>query len=136
MSNSNSELINTLKKASDGLLCMSEADYPFEVFLWEALGREALTPEKLLHHINHPKDISVEVENLDYFFEIATQEQNWHDSEEKETIKKYQNLVKTLKDNLTDIKVYRVGTVNIDVYIVGKTPSGGLAGLSTKLIET
>jgi hypothetical protein len=32
--------------------------------------------------------------------------------------------------------VYRLGTVEIDVYIAGKTPSGDLAGVSTKVVET
>lgn len=136
MNNSNSELIDTLKSSSDGLLCMSESDYPFEVLVWESLGKEELTNEKLLDVTNHSKDTPVEVEDCDYFFEIATQEQDWHGSEEKETVKKYQNLVKTLKERLSDIKVYRVGTINIDVYIVGKTPLGNLAGLSTKVVET
>jgi len=44
--------------------------------------------------------------------------------------------VETLKSHLTDIKVYRLGERSIDVYIAGKTPSGDLAGLSTKVIET
>lgn len=136
MNNSNLELIDTLKKASDGLLCMSESDYPFEVFLWEAMSKEALTSEKLLEQTNHSKDTPVEVEDFDYFFEIAAQEQDWHTLKEKETVNKYQNLVKTLKEKLSDVEVYRIGTVNIDVYIIGKTPSGNLAGLLTKVVET
>jgi len=136
MNNSDSKIIDTLKKAADGLLCMSESDYPFEVFLWESLGKEELTTEKLLEQTNHPKDTPVEVEDCDYFFETATQEQDWHGPEEKETVKKYQNLFKTLKECLTDLKVYRVGTINIDVYIVGISPSRNLTGLSTKLVET
>lgn len=51
-------------------------------------------------------------------------------------MQKFQTLVTKLKDNLTDIKVYRLGTIDIDVYIVGKTPSGDLAGIFTKVIET
>ena len=31
---------------------------------------------------------------------------------------------------------HRVGILNIDVYIVGVTPGGALAGLSTQLVET
>jgi hypothetical protein len=34
------------------------------------------------------------------------------------------------------LQVYRVGNIEIDVYIVGVTDGGGLAGLSTKLVET
>ncbi|MBD2534367.1 hypothetical protein H6G97_34580 [Nostoc flagelliforme FACHB-838] len=49
---------------------------------------------------------------------------------------KFKLLVKTLKDNFTDIKVNRIDTISIHVCIVGKTPSGDLAGISTKVVKT
>lgn len=114
---------------------MSESEYPFEVFLWTE-DKEDITPEIILQKTGRSLDTPVELVDLDSFFEIATTEQSWHSLEEKETVKRYQNLVKTLKDNLTDIKVVRLGTIAIDVYIVGKTPSSDLAGLTTKVVET
>ncbi len=136
MSNTNLSIIEKLKKASDGLLFMSESDYPFGAFFWEASENTAITPEKILQQTGHPADTPIEAVDLDAFFAVATTEQDWYEQEERETLKRFQNLVETLKNNLTDIKVYRVGTTTIDVYIVGKTPSGDLAGLSTKVVET
>ncbi|MEL7246133.1 MAG: nuclease A inhibitor family protein, partial [Cyanobacteria bacterium J06573_2] len=57
-------------------------------------------------------------------------------SEERETAKKYQALVETLKQNLDNIQVYKIGEVEIDVYIVGQLKSGDWVGLSTKAVET
>ena len=51
-------------------------------------------------------------------------------------MQQFQNLVSVLKQNLSQLQVYRVGNTNIDAYIIGVTPGGGLAGLSTKLVET
>jgi hypothetical protein len=51
-------------------------------------------------------------------------------------VQRFQNLVSVLKQNLSQLQVYRVGNTNIDAYIVGVTPGGELAGLSTKLVET
>jgi hypothetical protein len=51
-------------------------------------------------------------------------------------VQRFQNLVSVLKQNLSQLQVYRVGNIEIDVYIVGVTDGGGLAGLSTKLVET
>ena len=48
---------------------------------------------------------------------------------------KFKHLVKVLNHNLTDIRVYRVGAVQIDVYIVGKSGKD-LVGLSTIVVET
>jgi predicted peptidase len=68
---------------------------------------------------------------VDEFFAIATQEEDWHDQDERETAKRFQNLVSILKQNLSQLQVYRVGSIDIDAYIVGVTDGGEWAGLST-----
>jgi hypothetical protein len=123
-----------LQEASNGLLFLSETDAPFEVISCQIQGE--LTPAKLLQLMNHPPDAPVEVVSVDEFFAIATQEEDWHDKEERETVKRFQSLVSVLKQNLSNIQVYRVGSVSIDAYIVGVTDGGDWAGLSTKLVET
>jgi hypothetical protein len=45
-------------------------------------------------------------------------------------------IVSVLKQNLWQWQVYRVGSVEIDVYIIGVIPDGEWAGLYTKLVET
>ncbi len=127
-------ITNQLKQASEGLLFLSESDAPFEVVRWPTQGQ--LTPAKLLQLTNHPPDAPVEVVNVDEFFAIATVEEDWHDEEEREIVQRFQHLVSVLKQNLSNIQVYRVGQINIDAYIVGVTPSGHSMGLSTKLVET
>ncbi len=129
-------ILEKLTQASTGLLMTSESDYPFETFVWSGQAKEALTTEKLLQLTNHPEDLPVETIELDYFFRNAAQEKEWHDEQQKENVKKFQSLIETLKANLNDLKVYRVGTSAIDVYIVGKTDGDDLAGVSTKVVET
>lgn len=127
-------IANQLKQASKGLLFLSESDAPFEVVRWSAQGE--LTPAKLLELTEHPFDAPVEIVSMDEFFDVATAEEAWHDEEEPETAKRFQNLVSLLKQNLSNIQVYRVGSIEIDAYIVGVTPSGNWMGLSTQLVET
>ena len=50
--------------------------------------------------------------------------------------KRYQKLVKLLKTHLTDIKVDRVGSCEVNCYILGKTENNAIAGLSTISVET
>ena len=137
----NSELIDQLKSASEGLLFMSESDYPFEVFSWESsnptsLTRENLTTQKVLELTGHPQDTPVEVVTVNDFFRVATTEQDWYGEEELATLKKYHKLVETLNNNLSDLKVYRIGKIEIDVYVIGQTSTGDYAVLSTKVVET
>jgi hypothetical protein len=134
MSNSD-EITAKLKDASSGLVMPSESDYPFEPFLWSGT-KEPLTPEKILELTNHPQNSPVETIDLPYLFRNLAQEQEWHDEQQKENVGKYRKLLEVLESNLSDIQVFRVGEINIDVYVVGKIESGDLAGLATKVVET
>ncbi|MFN6486113.1 MULTISPECIES: nuclease A inhibitor family protein [unclassified Nostoc] len=130
------EITEKLKQASDGLLMISESEYPFEVFLWSNQAQEPLTAQKLLQLTGHSLETSIEEVELDYIFRNCAEEKEWHDEIQKQNVPKFKSLVKILKDHLTDIKVYRIGTTNLDIYIIGKTPSADLAGISTKVVET
>ena len=123
-----------LAQASQGLLMPSESEYPFEVVAWEDVK---LTPQKILELNNYPPATSIEEVELDYFFRNVASEKDWHDNIQKENVAKFQNLVQVIKDNLAEIRVYRIGTIEINIYIVGKTNDGdGVAGVATKVIET
>ena len=74
--------------------------------------------------------------NVDEFLARATQEEDGYDEEELEMVQRFQTRVSLLKQNLSQLQVYRVGNINIDAYIVGMTTTGDGTGLSTKLVET
>ncbi|TBR56651.1 nuclease [Westiellopsis prolifica IICB1] len=130
------EITEKLKQASHGLLMMSESEYPFEIVLWVDQGKEAITAQKILQLTGHPQDSLIEEVELEYFFRNCAFEKEWHNELQKSEVKKFQRLVESLKENLKEIKVYRIGTRSIDVYIIGKTLDEDLAGISTKVIET
>jgi Nuclease A inhibitor-like protein len=135
--NQNQILLEKLKQASKNLLFPSESEYPFDLIFWElSTDKLEINPELIIKFLKKPSETPIEIVELDPFFEIATTEQDWHGKEEKETVKKYQNLVRIIKENLTEIKVARIGKIEIDIYIFGKTASNDIAGLSTKVIET
>ena len=134
MSNNTNEIIDKLKNASQGLMWASESDYPFEPVLWQSM--EDLTADKLLQQAGKPPDTPVRVTDIDKFFSNAIASQDWYDEEQKAEVKKCRHLLEELKANLTDIKVYWVGTIEVEIYIVGRTPDGNIAGLSTMVVET
>ncbi len=126
---------DALRKATRGLLYMSETDEPFHTFTWTK-------PPDFLQATRGPElgkpkpGAKVEQISLDDFFADLTEEQDWHGEEEKKTVERYRTLRQTIENELTDATVYRVGEVNIDIYIVGKTKTGALAGIQTKAVET
>ena len=129
-----SGLPSELKKETAGLTFMSESDYPFKIIHWDK-GQE-ITPEFLRKEAKKGEDDPVEEKSVDEFFKRAVSMQDWYGNEEKATAKKYQALVKLLKEKLQDVRVYRVGSVNITVFIVGKDAGGDWVGLSTQVVET
>jgi len=56
--------------------------------------------------------------------------------EQQQTAERFLHLQTILEQNLKDVKVYRIGSVQIKAYILGKLPDGIYAGLSTQLVET
>ncbi len=65
----NVEITDQLKKASEGLLWMSESEYPFEVFLWEE--KAPVTPEKVILSTGHSSGILIQTTTVDEFFRWA-----------------------------------------------------------------
>jgi hypothetical protein len=130
-----SMLITRLKDATTGLLWMSEIDSPLEVIHWSPSVLE-LTQERLLKLTHHPLTTPVKRVAVDTFFAGATEEQDWFGEEERAIAERYRNLVAILKHSLSNLQVYRVGEVNIDLYILGQTKSGDWVGLATQSVET
>lgn len=135
MTNDPSFLIQQLHHLTQDLLWTSETDAPFEIMEWQEQTCD-VTPADLLLLTQHPTDTPIESVNIDDFFAGAVDEQDWFGDEEKIMAEHYRELLATLKQNLHQLRVYRVGDVAIDIYIVGKTDCGTLVGLATKVVET
>jgi hypothetical protein len=134
MLNINSALTDKLADLTDGLFWISEMDYyPFQVFAWETA---AITPRQLLLLTHHPPNTPVEVVDFDELFAPALQQRDRQTEKEKATVGRYHILKNFLKYHLSHIKVYRVGTGKVYIYIIGTTRDENLAGLSTVAVET
>lgn len=128
------ELFGTLQEATEGLLFMSESDYPFQVIRWA--GSEQLSPEYLRRVAGTDSSAIVEETTVEKFFRVVAGEQNWKDEAQLQVARKYQRLVNMLKENLAEVKVYRVGDINIGVYVVGRSDEGNWLGVTTRVVET
>jgi hypothetical protein len=134
MMKNDEQLDKELREAIRGLLFMSESDYPFEVVRWE--GGEVLSPEHLRKMAGHDTDAPVEERTAEDFFRVAAGEQEWKGEAELALAKRYQSLMRLLEENLKEVKAYRVGKINIGVYVVGRSGEGNWLGVSTRVVET
>ena len=127
-------LSGRLKSLTEGLSYQSESDYPVEPYVRGA-GDGAPSAEEFAKG-REGDDAAVRELDFDSFFGNYTDEQDWWGEDERAVAKKFQALIAFLKESLKEIKVYRVGDVEADVYVIGKTASGDFAGVKTKIVET
>lgn len=112
------QVIDMLTRAASGLLYMSESDYPFEIIQWE--GSTELTPDFIRTVAGEPEDCPVQEIEVETFLSSG----------------RYQRLLTVLSQQLSNLRGYKVGRINMPVYLVGRSSEGGWLGLSTRVVET
>jgi hypothetical protein len=118
-------VLESLAKASEGLLFPSETEAELEPFLWEAAA--APTSERLRTQAGAAADAVVVKTTLADLFRTVPSEDR----------RKFQALQVTLEAQLSAIQVYKVGDApEKTVWIVGETVDGRWAGLKTSVVET
>jgi hypothetical protein len=117
--------LDDLKKASDGLLYPSDSDEPFDAFEWN-LSVPAITPQQVATQAGKT-GANVEEVSLDQFFGELS---------DSSDAKRFSDLKSTIQSRLSNVKVFRIGETEIDIFIVGKAKSGSWIGLHTKSVET
>ena len=128
------QILAELGRAAAGLFYMSESDYPLETLCLGIV--ESVGPERLRELAGRGRDARVEVMSLEEFFrdDAAAVEPSRGGGPARPA--SFQGLVRLLRENLTDVKVYRVGEINIPVYVLGRSESGSWLGVSTRVVET
>lgn len=129
-----SDLEEQIKKAAEGLYYISETDAEILPFVGEPA--EAVTKEEVLKQTKSAIDSPVEEREFAGFFDRFTEIQDWFGDEEKETAQKFARLKELLEKNLRDLKVFKTGEIQLDVYVVGLDDEGRLTGIETKAVET
>ncbi|MFN5836613.1 MAG: nuclease A inhibitor family protein [Pseudanabaena sp.] len=125
------EIIDRLSTLSKDLLFPSESEYPLEPFTWESTS---LTPETILTRSQNPADTLIESITLEEFFAPVTTDEDWFEDEDREIAQRFRDLQAAIA-TLENVQVFRLGKIEIDVYIVGAI-GPDLIGLKTTVIET
>jgi hypothetical protein len=122
---------SNLEQAADGLLMMSESDYPFEYF---ATDDTEINEALLLKLAGKPQGTLIEKTTIEQLFRNMADPNS--PSVKPETSARFREFMESLKNELTDITVYRVGEIQVHVFIIGINLQGTVSGMRTLLIET
>jgi hypothetical protein len=112
-----------LADATKGLLYPSESDEPFEAFRWPGTGDDPIKIAFALRGRNGP----VTEQTASEFFA---------DLEAGNDAARFKKLHALLATTLSSLRVFRIGEVEVDIYLIGKTKGGEWGGLHTKSVET
>ena len=114
----NKHVIEGLSQAAAGLLYMSESDYPFELIQWD--GPTEPAPEFIRKVAGEAEGSPIQKLEVEQFLNSG----------------RYQRLLLVLQDELSDLRAYKVGRINMPVYVVGLSREGSWLGVATRVVET
>jgi Nuclease A inhibitor-like protein len=126
--------IQELAQLIDGLLVPSETDAAFEIFLWPA--HLPWQPALIVQGLQLPADTPINQLALAAFFAPLTRMRQSDTPAMREQRQRFVALQTWLEANLAEIAMYRIGTIEIAVWIIGRTAEGRLIGLTTMQVET
>jgi hypothetical protein len=125
-----------LEAAAEGLLFISESESPFE---YEELPGDApaeLTPDAVRAALGEPEGTPVAELTLDRFLAGHIEEADPADPVAQEQVTRFQALKQAVTEGLADVRVFRVGDVQVRYHALGRTPDGKIAGLAASALET
>lgn len=125
--------VDALKAATEGLLYMSETDEPFEVLHWGKAGGDLAS--EVRRRAGLAAEAAVKEVPLEKFFGRLTNPPHADDDSAADAAR-YRKLVDALRANLSGVRIFRTGTVNIEIHILGETADHEWVGLKTKAVET
>ena len=125
-----------LEAAAEGLLFISESESPFEYEEFPGDAPAELTPEAVRAALGEPEDTPVAELSLDRFLSGHIEEADPADPVAQESVGRFRALKQALAESLADVRVFRVGDVEVRYHALGRTPDGRLAGLSASALET
>jgi hypothetical protein len=117
------------------LLYQSESDEPFEVLHWNDAG-DICDPQKVLALSKCKTGTLVKMMPVEEFFKDLVEEKSWHGEDEKEDVRKYRILKEIIGKHLMKPQVFRVGQMEVVIWIIGKAGKDDWFGIRTKAIET
>ncbi len=128
------ELFHQIEHACEGLIYISETDAPVLTFAGQPT--DAVNADVILQYSGMTAEEPVEEREFAEFFDRLTTIRDWYGEAEKARAQKFLELRKLLKENLSELKVFRIGRIRLDIFVVGINTDGCLVGVSTKAVET
>jgi hypothetical protein len=129
-------LKNILPELLTDLYYPSESDEPIVVFSTEENHSLPIIENDFRTLLKLAEDIIIEPLDIEQFWNSVTEINDWYGEEQIAKTKQFEKLKNTLFEHLENVQGFRVGEVEIDVYLFGNNSDGEIEGIKTMLVET
>lgn len=129
-----SNLREQLTSVCRGLIYTSETDSKVDPFF--GCKTKSITKKIVLEMTGSQTSSHIDEVGFDKFFERLTAEREWYVTAQRKNAKGFAKLKKLLESELKKIRVFRIGRIRIDTYVVGIDCEGNIAGVKTFAVET
>ncbi len=127
-------LLEKIKKLSEGLYYLSETDAEICVFAGGTVTE--ITTDVLLNETeNLPNKKTTEIDFTNFFDKLC-QKLDWYNEQDNKKAERFCKLKELLESNLTQLKVYKIGKIQIEIYVIGLDKRNRITGIKTKAVET
>jgi hypothetical protein len=121
---------------SSDLMYPSESDEKIEYFEMEVSTIEKLSLANFRMYNGIRPEVIIQEIDYELFFKPLIKIEDWFGEDEKKWAEDSLKLKQLLSEKLKDISILKVGQIQIDVFLFGKSEECKWAGLKTKVIET
>ena len=136
LENKEISLKDQIETLTADLMYPSESDEKIEYFEMEHSTDEKLSlADFRMYNGIKPETVITEI-SFDDFFKPLIKIEDWFGDDEKKWAEDSLKLKNLLADKAKDFQGFKVGAIEIDVYIFGKVEECKWIGLKTKVIET
>lgn len=125
-----------LKSALDGLLYQSEADYPLEFVCWAKKPGENLDCDFVRRQLEVGQDINIQEADAEALLQDCCRIEKWFKENEVAMAQGFQKLRDIINQLLKNLRLFRIGEIEITVVVVGEDDQGNIVGFKTMAIET
>ncbi|MDM7922557.1 MAG: nuclease A inhibitor family protein [Pyrinomonadaceae bacterium] len=127
-------VIERIAKACLGLVYISETDSEVEAV---SGGRaDSVSEAAFRSSFKFDKDLRIEQADPNEFFERLTRQRDWHTEPDRANAAGFARLEAVMEEELKELRVFRVGNVSIDIYVVGSDHRGRMMGVRMHAVET
>lgn len=128
------DVLERIAEACQGLNFVSETDSDVRPLFLGPL--DDISPASFGKVVAQTAGATITERDAGGFFAALTKARSWQTPAQARNAKRFAELEKLLNAELQDLRVFRVGRVRIDIYVVGRDAAGNWLGVKTHAVET